>query len=477
MYPCKYGHYIYDDMIQESLPASTTHKLGHLADSMLVRKDLPKDESAFSWLAVPQYLIMDIVDTSNIKKEIITENLAKATKFLASSPPEAADQRFKIRLLSAELLEEALASETTCAERVCMMCAGQVAVEKKAVDGDCPHEPHSKAQYNASLEMAKVCRAHASATTQHKNHNARATGKRCRSRSPPASLVGRYCDFRTSPRITGEANISPTEDKLKQAQGPEGPGRGGYRGFRRQEGGCNWDSWRGDNRCREHRPPRESSPPRHKGCYGRVGRDRSRSRSEASSRLPEHHARFAWIKPTDLEGIVLSTAEVQPPTSIADNSDMLEPEEQVTPADTPHVQTRSKSKALAARQADPAEGTTTIVTAPEGLAVTTTIVTVPEGQGVKITSPRYPDRDIHTVWAFGTGGAEQMDRVIDMYDVWSSHCENPVAAYICSECHMSTKADLSDKDITEKQIYDKYRDYEVLMERHLCTKVYKWPVH
>ena len=29
MYPCIYGHYIYDDMIQESLPASTTHKLGH----------------------------------------------------------------------------------------------------------------------------------------------------------------------------------------------------------------------------------------------------------------------------------------------------------------------------------------------------------------------------------------------------------------------------------------------------------------
>ena len=128
---------------------------------MLVRKDLPKDESAFSWLAVPQNLIMDIVDTSNIKKEIITENLAKATKFLASSPPEAADQRFKIRLLSAELLEEALASETTCAVRVCMMCAGQVAVEKKAVDGDCLHKPHSKAQHNASSEMAKVCQAHA----------------------------------------------------------------------------------------------------------------------------------------------------------------------------------------------------------------------------------------------------------------------------------------------------------------------------
>ena len=59
-----YGHYIYDDMIQGRLPASTTHNLGHLADSMLVMKDLPKDESAFSWRAVSQYLIMDIVDTS-----------------------------------------------------------------------------------------------------------------------------------------------------------------------------------------------------------------------------------------------------------------------------------------------------------------------------------------------------------------------------------------------------------------------------
>ena len=109
----------------------------------------------------------------------------------------------------------------------------------------------------------------------------------------------------------------------------------------------------------------------------------------------------------------MCTAEVRPPTSIADNSDMPEPEQQVTPDDAPLIQTRSKSKALAARQADPAEETTTIVTVQEEPAVTTTIVTVPEaeGQGDKIVGPRYPDRDILTqaVWAFGTRGAEQMD--------------------------------------------------------------------
>ena len=79
-------------------------------------------------------------------------------------------------VVSAELLEEAPASETTCTELVCIMCAGQVAVEKKAVDGYCPHALHSKAQYNASAEMAKVCRALASATTQHKDCYARAIG-------------------------------------------------------------------------------------------------------------------------------------------------------------------------------------------------------------------------------------------------------------------------------------------------------------
>ena len=42
---------------------------------------------------------------------------------------------------------------------------------------------------------------------------------------------------------------------------------------------------------------------------------------------------------------------------------------------------------------------------------------------------------------------------------------------------MSTKADLSDKYITEEEIYDKYRVYAVLMDRQLRTEVYKWPVH
>ncbi len=39
------------------------------------------------------------MDTSNIKKGIITENLAKATKFLPTLQYEAADQHIKIGLL------------------------------------------------------------------------------------------------------------------------------------------------------------------------------------------------------------------------------------------------------------------------------------------------------------------------------------------------------------------------------------------
>jgi hypothetical protein len=56
---------------------------------------MQKVETASSWLALSQCLIINIVDTSNI----INEFLAKATKFLARSSFKTVYQHIKILLL------------------------------------------------------------------------------------------------------------------------------------------------------------------------------------------------------------------------------------------------------------------------------------------------------------------------------------------------------------------------------------------
>ncbi len=97
-----------------------------------------------------------------------------------------------------------------------LYCAGLVAMEKKAVDGDRPHESHPKAQDdNESWNIAKMQQAVASATTQHKDCYARVTGKQSCTHSPSTFQVRRHGAFSTRGRTTGEVNVSSSEPKLE----------------------------------------------------------------------------------------------------------------------------------------------------------------------------------------------------------------------------------------------------------------------